>query len=129
MGRTFSSNIEQRRARTAIARTSRTRPSSDRGARLGLHCRRSKAGVRIETRPTQPIERAIAPEQGGGFAIADQCVILDTRGHDALRHEIDDHLDVTFAVLERLTPALKRDRVISRPSQRWSACTSASAAI
>src|SRR5690348_13731658 len=87
MGRTFSSELEQQRALTAIARAARTRPSSDRGACLGLR----------------------------GFAIVDQRVILDTREHDALRPEIDDHLDVAFAVLERLTPALKGDLARDQP--------------
>src|SRR5262249_5359473 len=96
MGRTFSSELEQQRALTAIARAARTRPSSDRGARLGLRG---------------------AADQGGGFAIADQRVILDTREHDALRPEIDDHLDVAFAVLERLTPALEGDRARDQPPE------------
>src|SRR4029077_2860649 len=39
----------------------------------------------------------------------------DTREHDALRPEIDDHLDVAFAVLERLTPALKGDLPRDQP--------------
>src|SRR5437762_14035700 len=37
--------------------------------------------------------------------------------HDALSPEIDDHLDVAFAVLERLTPVLKGDRARDQPPE------------
>ena len=60
---------------------------------------RREAGVGIEARPAQPIERAIARHQSGGLAIADQSVIFDTRRHEELCPEIDDHFDVALAML------------------------------
>ena len=40
---------------------------------------RGEAGFGIETRPAQPVDRAVAPDQGGGLAIADQGMVLDAR--------------------------------------------------
>jgi hypothetical protein len=40
-----------------------------------------KARGRIKTRPTQPIDRTIAADQGSRFAVADQRIIFDLQGH------------------------------------------------
>src|SRR5262245_64800192 len=79
--------------------------------------KRGEASIGIETRPTQPIERAVARDQRGRLAIADQRVILDTGRHEHLWPEIDDDLDVAFAVLERLAPAFDRDRARDQPAK------------
>src|SRR6266699_280838 len=79
--------------------------------------KRRKASIRIEPRPTQPIERAIARDQRSRLAIADQRVILDTRRHADLWPEIDDDLDLAFTVLERLAPAFKRDCARDQPAE------------
>ena len=42
---------------------------------------RGKAGFRIEARPAQPIDRAVARYQRGALAVADQRVVFDGRGH------------------------------------------------
>src|SRR5262249_56977136 len=55
--------------------------------------------------------------QRGRLAIADQRVILDTGRHADLWPEIDDDLDLAFAVLERLAPAFDRDRARDQPAE------------
>ncbi len=42
---------------------------------------RGKAGVGIEARPAQPVDRAVASDQRGRLAVADQGVVLDAGGH------------------------------------------------
>src|SRR5262249_59018498 len=66
---------------------------------------------------TQAIERTSARDQRRRRAVADQLVILDTSRHADLWPEIDDDLDVAFAVLERLVPALERDSTRNQPGK------------
>ena len=40
-----------------------------------------EAGSRIEPRPAQPVDRSVAADERGGFAIADQSVVLNERTH------------------------------------------------
>src|SRR5260370_1296472 len=77
--------------------------------------KRGGASIGIDPAQTQPIERAVARDQRGRLAIADQRVILDMGRHADLWPEIDDDLDVAFAVLERLIPALERDSTRNQP--------------
>ncbi len=44
---------------------------------------RRKAGVRIEARPAQPVDRAVARHQRGALAVADQGIIFGLARHDA----------------------------------------------
>jgi hypothetical protein len=37
----------------------------------------------LEARPAQPVDRAVAPDQGGALAVSDEGVILDRAGHRA----------------------------------------------
>ena len=50
---------------------------------LGRPQQRRKAGVGIEARPAQPVDRSITGDQACGFAIADECIILDAGRHRA----------------------------------------------
>ena len=45
---------------------------------------RRKAGIGVEARPAQPIDGPVARHQGGRFAVADQCIVFDARGHEGL---------------------------------------------
>src|SRR5690349_12810214 len=42
---------------------------------------RSKAGRRIETWQTKPVDRSISPDQGRGDHVADNTIIFDTLPH------------------------------------------------
>ncbi len=42
---------------------------------------RGKAGVGVESRPAQPIDRAVAADQSGRAQITDQCIVFYSRGH------------------------------------------------
>ena len=42
-------------------------------------CRETSVG--IERRPAQPIDRSVAPDQGCGFAVANQSIVFDFAGH------------------------------------------------
>src|SRR4029079_4049330 len=44
---------------------------------------RREAGRTVEARPAQPVERAVAPDEGGGLAVSDEGVVLDRAGHRA----------------------------------------------
>src|SRR5436309_293845 len=41
--------------------------------------KRGEAGARVEARPAQPVDRAVAPDQRGGLAVADQRVIFNSQ--------------------------------------------------
>ena len=45
-----------------------------------------KAGVGIEGRPAQPVDRAVAADQRRGLAIADQPVVFDSAGQRVCHH-------------------------------------------
>src|SRR4051794_27679610 len=45
---------------------------------------RGEAGIGVERGPAQPVDRAVAPDQSRGLAIADQTVIFDLAGQDLL---------------------------------------------
>jgi hypothetical protein len=42
---------------------------------------RGEAGVGVEARPAQPIDRTVAPDQRGRFTIADESIIFDAAAH------------------------------------------------
>src|SRR5262245_65638934 len=48
---------------------------------LGFTQQRGEARRRIETRPAQPIDRAVAADQGRRLAVADQSVVFDAKRH------------------------------------------------
>ena len=86
--------------------------------------KRGKTGIGIEARPTEPVDRAIAPDQRGCLAVADQRVIFDARGHGGLVGKLDDDLDVVVPTLECLVPALERDTPRDQPSKPGLVCAS-----
>jgi hypothetical protein len=43
-----------------------------------------KAGSRIETRPAEPVDRAVAADQGCRSAVADQRIVFDSQRHRSL---------------------------------------------
>ncbi len=88
-----------------------------------------EAGVGIEPRPAQPVDRAVDGHQGGGLAVADQGVVLDPGRHQAW----GPNSRITFtSPLWRVKASRHRSsgtrREISLPSQPLSAAARASAA-
>ena len=49
----------------------------DEAAVLARAEQRREAGIRVEARPAQPVDRAIAADQRGALAVADQRVVFD----------------------------------------------------
>src|SRR5262249_56295653 len=54
---------------------------------LGCPQQRRKAGARIKSRPTQPIDRAVTPDERGRLAIANDGIVLYRQGHDVQSHK------------------------------------------
>jgi len=81
--RGFEVRLENQRALAIAPRHAhRARLRCDQPAAvLGLAQQRGEASFRIETGPAQPIDGAIAPDEGAGVAVADQGVIFDPGGH------------------------------------------------
>jgi len=46
---------------------------------------RREAGIRIETRPAQPVDRSVTADQGGAAQVSDQGIVFDTQGHEVLK--------------------------------------------
>ena len=44
---------------------------------------RREARIGIESRPAKPVDRPVAADQGGRFAIAHECIVFDPQRHDA----------------------------------------------
>ena len=76
-----------------------------------------EAGIRIEARPAQPVDRAVEADQRRRLAVADHAVAFDRRGHVGLG-ELQHDLDVLRPSLERLAASASSGtwRVISRDS-------------
>src|SRR5262249_56046128 len=79
--------------------------------------RGGEGGGGMEGGEREAVGGAVAGDQRGRLAIADQRVILDTGRHEDLWPEIDDDLDLAFAVLERLAPAFDRDVARDQPAE------------
>src|SRR3954471_23079590 len=49
-----------------------------------------KAGIRIEARPAQPVDRAVRADECGAFAVPNECVVLDPRRNELAfpRHDL-----------------------------------------
>src|SRR5688500_5554252 len=60
---------------------------------LGRAQERREAGRGIEARPAQPVDRAIARDERGGLAVADQRVVFDAGGHQASWYSRGSRLD------------------------------------
>ena len=74
--------LEDQRVGAVAARDARR--SARRGAMRQRPCsgvaeQRGEAGAGVEARPAQPVDRAVAADQRGGLAVADQRVVLDAR--------------------------------------------------
>ena len=48
---------------------------------LGCPEKRREARIRIEARPAQPVDRAVAADERGGVAVPDQRVVFDPSRH------------------------------------------------
>ena len=49
-----------------------------------------EAGAGVETRQTQPVDGAVAADQGGGVAVAEEGIIFDAAGHDRANLDPDE---------------------------------------
>src|SRR5262249_36856097 len=96
---------------------------------LGGPQQRRKTGAGIKSRPTQPIDRAVTPDQRGRPTIANDGVVLDRHRHDAYS---ENSMMTLMSFESRMSASFQRSRgtrrVIRRPSQSRSARTSAAAA-
>jgi len=53
---------------------------------LGRPEQGGKARRRIETGPAQPIDRTVAADQGSRFAVADERIVFNSKGHAFRSH-------------------------------------------
>jgi hypothetical protein len=60
-----------------------------------------KAGSRVETGPAQPIDRAVAADQSGCLAVADQRIVFDAKCHCCSRAETSLLLASVYRKIER----------------------------
>jgi len=88
---------------------------------------RRETGIGVEARPAQPVDRAVAADQRGALAIADQHIVLDASCHHP------NSITTLMSSLRRSNASVKRTsgtrRVINRSSQARSARARLSAAI
>src|SRR3954471_3879820 len=83
---------------------------------------RGETGVRVEARPAEPVDRALARHQRCAFAVADQRIVLDA-AFAGVRHyrssktlslsesrigEFYHDLDVVWPTFERFAEAIER---------------------
>jgi hypothetical protein len=70
--------------RVAAVRTSHAPDLARRGQTpatvVGGTQQRGEAGGRVETGQAEPVDRAVAADQGGGLAVTDERVVLDRQG-------------------------------------------------
>src|SRR6185436_8871245 len=71
---------------------------------------RREAGVRIEPRPAQPIDRAVTPHERRRFAVADQRIVFNAQRHSGLLQKIEDELMSLMSSGWRSSVSTKRPR-------------------
>src|SRR6185436_10052758 len=113
----FEVRLENERVRPVAARELRDlslRSDAEAAVLLAAEQRR-EAGVGVEARPAQPVDRAVAADQRGALAVADQRIVLDASRHHA------NSITTLMSSLRCSNASLKRAsgtrRVINRSSQ------------
>ena len=80
--RCLKSGFEDERVRPVLATASRLRPRCDRPVSVIRSAeQRRETGRRIESRPAEPVDRAVSTHQRRGLSVADDGVVLYTSGH------------------------------------------------
>ena len=90
---------------------------------------RRKAGLRIEPRAAEPVDRAIAGDQRRGTAIADDRIVFDAGGHCAQENSTMTLMSSGCRSSDCVHCSTGSRRVIRLVSQAWSARANASPAI